>query len=377
MIIQIDGTNMLNKGAELMLLAVLEQIEKRHPNAIVYYNTQHRLKEYVEAESKLKIRQRLPLRYSKLPIAILKRLKIPYSYFTEKYAIDNLDMVLDASGFQFSDQWDYSEERLDNLENYYRQLRKNGTKIVLLPQALGPFETKAGKRAVSIIEKYVDIIIAREKISHELVIEAGASSKKVWQCTDFTLMVKGTFPQQYSEIKDKVCIIPNKKMVTHTAANSLKYWAFLENLIIEIEKKGHTIFLLNHEGPDDLEVCKEINKRFENRFQIISNLNAKDIKGIIGASFITISSRFHGVASSLNQGVPCLATSWNHKYEMLFKDFELDNNVLNVDAKEGVNELRVSEILSNRLELHEKLKERKAVLENEVERMWEAIWALI
>lgn len=377
MTIQIDGTNMLNKGAELMLLAVLEQIEKRYPNAVVYYNAQGKLKDYVRAESKFEIRQRSALKYSKLPIAIFKRLNIPYNYFTEKFAIDNLDVVLDASGFQFSDQWNYSEERLDILENYYKELKDKGTKIILLPQAFGPFETKAGKRAVDILDKYVDVIIAREEISKKYVVDAGASSKKVWRCTDFTLLVKGTFPKEYSKIKGKVSIIPNQKMVTHTAADSAKYWTFLENLIIEIEKAGHQIVLLNHEGPKDLEMCNEINNRFENRFDVISDLNAKEIKGIIGASFITISSRFHGVASSLNQAVPCLATSWNHKYEMLFKDFELENNVLYLDSEKGVNEQRVSNVLSHRSEIHKRLNDRKSVLENEVEKMWKEIWASV
>jgi colanic acid/amylovoran biosynthesis protein len=368
---------MLNKGAELMLLAVLEQIEKHDPSAIVYYNAQGKLKDYVRAESKLEIRQRSALKYSRFPIAIFKRLNIPYTYFTEKFAIDNLDVVLDASGFQFSDQWDYSGERLDILENYYRELKDKGTKIILLPQAFGPFETKAGKRAVDILERYVDVIIAREEISKKYVVDAGASLDKVWKCTDFTLLVKGSFPQKYSQVRDKVCIIPNQKMVTHTAADSAKYWTFLENLIIETEKEGYQIFLLNHEGSKDLEMCNEINKRFENRFDVISDLNAKEIKGIIGASFITISSRFHGVASSLNQAIPCLATSWNHKYEMLFKDFDLKNNVLYLDSEKDVNERKVSNVLSHRSEIHKKLNDRKSVLENEVENMWEKVWTSV
>ncbi len=39
--IQIDGTNSLNKGAELMLNAVMEQIEKKYPNAEVFYNSNY------------------------------------------------------------------------------------------------------------------------------------------------------------------------------------------------------------------------------------------------------------------------------------------------------------------------------------------------
>ncbi|MGB7395763.1 MAG: polysaccharide pyruvyl transferase family protein [Pricia sp.] len=375
--IQIDGTDMLNRGAELMLIAVLEQIEKRRPSATVYYNTQRPLRPYIQEQSGLDLRQRPALKYSRYPIGILKRLNLSFTQFTEMHPAQNIDLILDASGFQFSDQWNYSKERLDKLVNYYRTLKKNGTKIIMLPQALGPFETPAGKRAVDIIENYVDIIVAREEVSRKYLVDAGASSDKVWQCTDFTLLVKGTFPEKFSSVKDKFCIIPNKKMVTHTEADSGKYWAFLENLIVEIEKAGRDIFLLNHEGPGDLEMCQAINKRFENRFEVVSGLNAKDTKGIIGASYAAISSRFHGVASALNQGIPCLATSWNHKYEMLFKDFHLEDKILYLDAEKGVNEQKVANLLEQRQELHRQISERKTVLVKEVENMWNKVWDLV
>lgn len=40
MVFQIDGASDRNKGAQLMMHAVLQEIAKRHPNSIVYINSE-------------------------------------------------------------------------------------------------------------------------------------------------------------------------------------------------------------------------------------------------------------------------------------------------------------------------------------------------
>ncbi|MGK9120869.1 polysaccharide pyruvyl transferase family protein [Olivibacter jilunii] len=372
--IQIDGTNTLNKGAELMLYAILEQIEAHHPRAVVYYNFNER-GETGAIDTKLNLKKRPGLKYGRYPAALLKKLKLPHSYFTPQYAISGLELILDGAGFQFSDQWKYSQERLNKLETYYAGLKRKGAKIVLLPQAFGPFETPAGKRIVQIIDKYVDIAIAREKISYDYLIKAGADAQKVWLYPDFTLLVKGEFPARYDHLKGKVCIIPNRKMVTHASSNTEEYIAFLKKIIQEVENNGKDVFLLNHEGSGDLAFCHKINQSFNNKYEVATGLSSKQVKGLIGASYLVVSSRFHGVASALNQGVPCLATSWNHKYEMLFEDFGQSGSVLNVgDDWTKTQQKLVTTILAHD-EISALLLKKKEELAVKTNEMWTQIWS--
>lgn len=371
--IQIDGTNTLNKGAELMLYAILEQIEWRYPNAVIYYNF-NEVGESDPIDTKLKLRKRLGLRFGRYPAAVLRRLNLPHTYFTARHAKRGLDLVLDGAGFQFSDQWNYSTDRLNKLENYYSQLKRNGTYIVLLPQAFGPFRTTSGKRIVEIISTYVDIIIARENVSYNYLIEAGADAKKIWLYPDFTSLVTGIFPKQFDTLRGKVCMIPNRKMVTHATSSMEQYLNFLKQIILELAATGKEVFFLNHEGKGDLAFCHEINRHFNGKYTVATGLNAKEVKGLIGASFLVISSRFHGVASALNQGVPCLATSWNHKYEMLFEDFGQQGNILRVEDPWTETQLKLANILSTHDKESNTLMDKKEKLSQQTETMWDQIW---
>ncbi len=375
--IQIDGTNTLNKGAELMFYAVLEQVENRYPEAIINYNTNYAGESRLNISTSLKIEKRRALHLGKYPAAILRRLKLPYTYFSSKHPLEDIDVVLDAAGFQFSDQWNYSDESLNNLERYYKNLKKTGAKIIFLPQALGPFKTNAGIRTVNIVSTYANLIFAREKISYQYFLDAGGNKEKILTTTDFTLLVKGSLPEKYKHLEGNVCIIPNKKMVTHAENDSLEYITFLEKVIQKIQNRGKQVFILNHEGKGDLKICNKINSRFKNKLEVVTGLNAKEVKAVIGISSFVISSRFHGVASALNQGIPCLATSWNHKYEMLFNDFGQKNRILQIENDITLEFEKIDDVFNNYIEIKETLLSKKEVLIQQVEDMWNSIWQLI
>ncbi len=369
--IQIDGIGTVNKGAELMLYATLEQIERKYPEAIVICNTPTRLKNIITS---VNVRQPLRFKIGKYPIAIINRLHL--FQFTKYFPPRSLDLLLDASGFRLGDQWASSTAEIVSLEKYYRKLKAKGTKIILLPQAFGPFKTKAGKHSVDIINKYADLIIARDSVSKKYLLDAGGVPDKIRQFTDFTALLKGILPKKYYTIKDAVCIIPNKKMISHTSLNSKNYIDFLVIIIKHLKNQGHKVFLLNHEGDKDLQICKLINKQFDNSLTIVTDLNAKETKGVIGASHLVISSRYHGVASALNQGVPCLATSWSHKYELLFQDFGLTEHILNIEQdskalKQKIDWLTESE---THLKISNHLTKKAGEIKNETKKMWEVVW---
>lgn len=373
--ILIDGTNTLNKGAELMLLAVLEQIESFDQNSIVFYNSNQPGEKQFTHNFNLRIKRNWINKYNRISVAVLRKLGLPYAFLTSKHPRKNIDLVLDAAGFQFSDQWNYTKQRLDILENYYKTLKSFGTKIVLLPQAFGPFKTKNGIRSVEIISKYADLIYAREKVSYDFLIGAGCDPSKVRIQSDFTLLSKGSFPFNFEHLKGQVCIIPNKKMITHVSKGASDYLGFMKRLALELQELNQKLFILNHEGVGDLNICNILNEALGGKIEVVNGLNALEVKGLIGGSKMVVSSRYHGVASALNQVVPCLATSWNHKYEMLFKDFGINDGVLDISKPELLKN-KLVDFFNNYDQTKTVLEGKKIVLSTETRKMWEDIWDL-
>ncbi len=374
--IQIDGTNRLNKGAELMLFAILDQIENKHPDATVLFNDRHSGMDFTKVPTPLAFHKPLRLRFGHYPWGLLSRLHLPYRYFTEFYPMNSVDLILDASGFRLGDQWNHSDRYLDDMAGYYKALKSRGSKLYFLPQAFGPFETDSGRRSAEILNSYADLIIAREAVSRNHLLKAGVSPGKIMQYPDFTLTAKGSFPDSFAMTRGAVCIIPNRKMFSHTRLDFETYLDFLSAFISRIEKSGKQVYLLNHEGDRELKLCRRIQKAFHNRIPLIQGLNAREIKGMIREAYLVISSRYHGVASALSQGVPCLATSWSHKYQLLFQDFSLEDQVIDPERDPQSQLFKLDLLLepnhNHSIRVH--LQKKTAELARHIELMWQTIW---
>lgn len=376
--IQIDGTNTINKGAELMLYSVLNEIEIKIPNSEVWYNGLEGKVSSIQTKLFLKKRRFLVIS-NKCPVIlrILRKLNLPFTYLTTKYPNKNIDVVLDAGGFQFSDQWEISDKLLNSWFYYYSELKKNDTKIILLPQAFGPFETYNGKKIVSMLNKFVDLIFARDITSYNYLIKAGGDLNKILLYPDFTTVVKGIFPENYSILKGGVAIIPNYRMLDLGNNKKCAYFNFILAAIDNIRKSGKTPFFLNHEGIKDFELCKQINQGLNEKIVIINNLSSRELKGIISQCFLVISSRFHGAASALNSSVPCLATSWSHKYQMLFNDFGQNDCILSINEPNVFSKIDYYLDSGNNLATRKVLENAMEVIQNKVDDMWEIVWKTI
>ena len=371
--IQIDGIDTKNKGAELMLVAVLEQLEEVYPNSEVWLNHTGEFNPKVLPNFKLDLKIPSMRWLSKWPAKICRRLGHPFpiTRLTQFYVRKDIDLLLDAGGFQFSDQWKLTAKQVKEKEKYYKKLKENGTCSVLLPQAFGPFKTTYGKQTVKILNQYTDLIFARDEISYECLVNAGAEERKINISCDFTLPVKGVIPATFQYLKGAVCVIPNHKMISRKKNNKDEYIGLLKDIIDLYEKKGQPIFMLNHEGFRDKNLCEQVNAEIEKKIPVVSGITAKEVKGLIGNSHTVISSRFHGVVSALSQGVPCLATSWSHKYEMLFRDFGQEGRILSEEVDWAINMEKITTLEQNHETIAENIKAVKSPLLLQTKKMWE------
>ncbi len=376
------GVGTTNKGAELMMYAVLREIERKYPDSEVFIPADKisQSLDYVKTPLKLHTCQvRIVDKIvGKLHInSILRCLHLPQ--ITQELSVpDAIDYFIDGSGFAFSDQWNLSDSRVEYWRNLLRKLFEQKCKIVFLPQAFGPAELPNTKKVFSVLNDYASIIMPREKVSYDHIVKSGVvDMNKVKMFTDFTSLVDYTFPKDYEFLKNGICVIPNMRMIDKGVITKQDYKKLLSLIIEHGKQSGHIVYLLNHEGKNDEELAFELKQDFDGGIEVVTGLNALEIKGLISTAYMVITSRFHGLASALNSCVPCLATSWSHKYNELFADYRMNDGVLplnDLDKAVKMVDFFLSEDYNHKIRLH--LSEQLPMIKKQTQEMWEYIWNL-
>jgi polysaccharide pyruvyl transferase WcaK-like protein len=385
-VVAIQGVGFVNKGAELMLRAIMQNLEDRE----VVLATGLRCGSF---------NQRSELGLYHLPWLFIARLPVSASVMLQRvassllYAIPrrvrhsthvlcdaDVSAVLDASGFCYSDQQGIVGAKITRMTaRNVRKWKKEGKKIVFLPQAFGPFRDQQMKHYASQIVENSDLIFARDTTSLEFLLDLPVDSQNIKVAPDFTCLVRGVCPDYFNPNVKRPCIIPNYRMVDRTSPDvGENYPSFLTKCIIYLIKQDLDPFILVHEELD-IAFATDIQRKLPKSVEIIREPNPVYIKGILGNCSFVISSRYHGLINALSQGVPGLATSWSHKYQMLLEDYDCPECLLSVSASEDeirgkidmVSTGRARADLFTRLE-DAGLKQRGLVLD-----MWKEVYKVL
>jgi colanic acid/amylovoran biosynthesis protein len=376
MLIEIKGVQFVNKGAELMLHAILQKAQTIWPDA-EFCLTPNNNSPYL-SRAKVACYQKLNWRknifdlnniFYFVPKKIRHYLKHSWGIVTEA----DIDIILDASGFSYGDQWPTLILKQTAIEA--KRLKNKGKHYVFMPQALGPFSTINNKKAAQQAFKAASVVFAREENSFSH-INACTQQANLLQAPDFTNLLMCKLPVKYEHLRGKVAIIPNSKMLSDKNNDSqwrTNYIQVLCTLIKVIKSKQQDIFLLNHEGKSDQKICTQINHYFNDELAIISPKSAISVKAIIGNTKFVVCSRYHGCVSALSQGVPCLGTSWSHKYEMLFDEYGVRQLLLQAELPaEKAHEL-VKYLLNDNNIIKQSLQSKALTFKQESEQMWQTL----
>lgn len=328
MLIEIKGVQFVNKGAELMLHAVLEQVQNfwpeadivLAPNAYSPYTERARMGAYQKMNWRINRFDFNGLQYL-VPAKLRAYMKRKWGIVTEA----DVNVLLDASGFAYGDQW--SPIKTAHLARELKRFAKHNKAFVFLPQALGPFTRSADVKHLKAQLPKAALICARESDSYRYVADVIGDSERLQQFPDFTNLVSPLVPDYFTNGDKKVLIIPNSNMVgernNHQPKWRENYLRVLLDAVSVIREQGLQPVLLNHEGKGDGDLCQQIKAQSPDgdSIEYIQESHPLKVKGIIGQSYAVICSRFHGCVSALSQGTPCLGTSWSHKYERLFDEY--------------------------------------------------------
>jgi polysaccharide pyruvyl transferase WcaK-like protein len=377
MIVEIRKAGFVNKGAELMLNAVVQKVKERYPDVTLVMAPTH-------SQAGQPYHKLAPMGF--FPKAWLWRAGIQLGdvagilprKLREMYGVvldRQVDVVLDAAGFAYSDQWGL--ESCKELARSSERWRRRGTKVILLPQALGPFETKNMASCVRQWVRNSDLIFAREEDSYRYLTETVGEQPKIKLFPDFTNLIDGILPEGYSSDNKRIALVPNYQMIDKTSPQeSAAYLPFMIACAKYLVDKQAQPFVLVHEGEKDLKLAKKISEAVGG-IPVVREADPLHIKGILGTCDATIGSRFHGLVSALSQGVPSLATGWSHKYIRLFEEYGFTQGLVSVlDSDKILHQkidllLELDSVNSIRNELYMRSKKLKGMSEE----MWELVFS--
>lgn len=317
--VQILGVDPANKGACLMLIAAQRELADRFPGArfAMDFTTtpvEARLRYGLWAAAPARSPRGAPMsRLGRLAPAGLRR---KLGVVTD----DEIDVVLDASGFAYGDFWGAAkfDRRVGRPSIAWR---RDGKAVAFLPQAWGPFSDAGFAHAVAEALGRADIVFARDDASFAHLRAAGAQG--VRQAPDFTNLLAPRPTPETEAHRGAGVLIPNAKMLEARGEDAREgYLRFLEAAAATLRDCAGETLILIHEGAGDRRIADELGGRLDAPPPILEIEDPLEAKALLAGAGAVISSRFHGLVSALSCGAPSLACGWSHKYEALMADYD-------------------------------------------------------
>lgn len=320
MIVDIRGTNTQNKGAQLMLEAIVARLGDHFEFSVSPGTIAPAVRR------RLALHQTLRHPLSPKVSSALGAL-VPQSLRTRHALITDAEVggVLDASGFHYTDQLPTAFARSEALAGR-AWARRNVPKVVL-PQAFGPFEKSSTRRWTREALGQADLVFVRDRVS-EKFIRALDCGTEIVHSPDFTI---GMTPAQVKPVSDQpfLALVPNKKMFTHGPLDRAGYLEVLTEFVAAGRAHGLSPLIVLHEEADR-PTARELAARTD--APVFDDPDPLVLKAVLGQATAAVASRFHAVVGCVSQSVPTLALGWSHKYRELLDDFAVPDRLITPDT---------------------------------------------
>lgn len=373
--IELCGAGPGNKGAELMLAAACAHLSWRHPRLRLAcdpgmgdyaYRARHGLWQLLGNGGR---RERL------LAALMGPGYRQRFGLLEPRQRV----ALLDLSGYALGDPW--KPEWVEARARHFESVRASGGRVILLPQALGPFARPRVRDAARRAMAAADLVFARDPKSHVAARELLGDAPNLRLAPDFTNLLAGTPVPGYALGDGHVALVPNRQMLVHgDAAVQAGYVAFFAAAASAVLAAGLKPFLLLHELRADRPLAEAIAAEVEVSLPIVAEPDALRLKGIIGACEFIIGSRFHALVSALSQAVPAIGTSWSHKYEYLYADYGQSGLLLRPEGAAAVSSAASLQQLldpQRRAQLRAALLEAAEAQKARARAMWREVDALL
>jgi len=402
-----DTTNL---GVSVLAASAIRNVKRTYPGAEVYLFNYARTPEVwpvrIEpGQPPLPIRLE-PIRFSKwllqsnnilflIALACLARLWPPLLRRNHTLReLSSTDLCLSiAGGDSFSDIYGLTRLLYIGLPQVLAILCRS--KLVLLPQTIGPFQGKAGRWLAGFILRGASVVYSRDEGRADAIRKLGnltaAESNKVRFCYDLGFDVDPSAPPEIDLRGFSPAILDDTNLVGLNVSGLLmdarKQFGFsmsyrdvvLGTLEYFLGQCNCPVLLVPHVlGPTvdgDWAICHELYESYRIRYPgRIGVVNRKydydEMKYLIGRSSFFVGARMHACIGALSQEVPVAAIAYSDKFEGVMQSVA-DGQRITVDLRKGSSQeaiAAVQDIYGRREQIRQELAQRipqvKAVLAN-------------
>lgn len=377
---EIMGVNFVNKGAELMLRAVVEACRTSRPELVPAVALRHGS---FGQRTRAGVRHLLRIGAAKAvavegPLVAATRLlphstRLPLDLVRE----DDVSVVLDASGFAYSDQW--GPAIIHANARHIRRWKRAGYRYVLLPQAFGPFERRDVRDPMRELLEAADLVFARDRESLAHLEALGVRVDHVRLAADFTNLLDPDRSIRTPSLRDHVVFIPNLRMVDKGVAGDVnQYIEQMASIIGVIAGQGVQCSVVVHETRD-VEIARRIGAGVPGGVPVVEVADPLAIKAMLAEARLVVSSRFHGLVSALSQATPAVGIGWSHKYAELMRDYA-SQDCISSSLEHGGDVLDIvrRELQDDAQEARRALlRVRAAAVKLESQAMWREVFELV
>jgi len=335
--ISIIGGNARNKGALLMLYESLKIIEHKNYQKIYIFTP-------FPIEDEKLIGNILDLSKSSYEIIQWSTKEIIKSFFLALFPIKfnkivnslkNSRVTLDISGISFVEDRGFKYLIYNSLTIFIPY--RCGSKIIKLPQSIGPIESSYYKTIASYFLQKCTAIYSRGDQSSTVLSNLGV---KYNPSSDLGF-IGGFDSTEIVTSASRIGIIPSIVVKKYFEEKKLNYENFLIELIGTLNKKGYKLTLFpqsyspssRKDTFDDSSIITYVSSKINTSGVEIINkdLSLEELCNIYRNLDICITSRFHGMIMAINSNVYPIVIGWNHKYEEVINDLNLTKSSIRID----------------------------------------------
>jgi polysaccharide pyruvyl transferase WcaK-like protein len=229
-----------------------------------------------------------------------------------------------------------------------------GVPVVKIAQALGPFRNPLNRLAAKATLRLVSWIGLRGAETAQNFEILGVGNAEPAADIAFLLEVgpkdEARAASQLPKDGHVTLIVPSAVVEQSCRAHGIDYVARMAQLVDGLTAAGHVAVLIAHSAREDeggghtndLPTCRRIAETSQATL-IDREIDARQLRALIGRSRMLITSRFHALISGLATTTPTFVVGWSHKYREVLFEFGLEEWV--VDFRDLTDEALLGAIL--------------------------------